>query len=54
MDDRTEAAISFMVIWLVLFTAMLEPRISLGLAIIGLVGLATCKVVHPHMHRRPL
>jgi Ca2+/Na+ antiporter len=43
MNERTEAVISFLAALLVLFSAMLDPRISLGLAIAFLVILAVYK-----------
>ena len=43
MNDRIEAAISFAAALLVLFSAMLDPRVSVGLAVAFLVGLAIYK-----------
>jgi hypothetical protein len=43
MDNRTEGTISILAALLVLFSAMLDPRISIALAVIGLVGLAIYK-----------
>lgn len=43
MTERTEAAISLLAALFVLFSAMLDPRISLGLAIAFLVILAGYK-----------
>ena len=43
MSDQTEAAISVAAALLVLFSAMLDPRVSIGLAVVFLVGLAIYK-----------
>jgi len=43
MSERTEAVISFLAALLVLFSAMLDARISLGLAIAFLMFLAGYK-----------
>jgi hypothetical protein len=40
MNGKTEAAINTAAAILVLFTAMLDPRISVGLAVAALLGLA--------------
>lgn len=45
MSERTEAVISFLAALLVLFSAMLDPRIALGLAIAFLVILAGYKIL---------
>lgn len=43
MNDRTDATINALAATLVLFTAMLDPRISVGLAVVFLVGLSIYK-----------
>lgn len=43
MDDRTDAIINGLAAALVLFTAMLDPRISVGLAVAVLLGLTIYK-----------
>jgi len=40
MNERTEGTISAMAAMLVLFTAMLDPRVSVGLAVLSLIGLS--------------
>jgi len=39
MTNRTEGVVSTLAALLVLFTAMLDPRISAGLAVACLIGL---------------
>jgi hypothetical protein len=46
MNDKTEATINALAAILVLFTAMLNPRISVGLAVVFLVGLSIYKLRH--------
>ena len=43
MNEKSEAVISFLAALLVLFSAMLDPRISIGLAVAFLVILAVYK-----------
>ena len=43
MNNRTEGTINSLAAILVIFTAMLEPRISIGIALVALVGLAIYK-----------
>lgn len=43
MNDRTEAAISIAAALLVLFSAMHDPRVSVGLAVVFLVALSIYK-----------
>ncbi|GAB4223404.1 MAG: hypothetical protein Kow0062_23460 [Acidobacteriota bacterium] len=43
MSSRTEGAINSVAAILVLFTAMLDPRISVGIAVVALIGLAAYK-----------
>jgi hypothetical protein len=43
MNDKTEAALNTAVAIFVLFVAMLDPRISAGLAIVFLVALSVYK-----------
>lgn len=43
MSDKTDAIINSLAAVLVLFTAMLDPRISVGLAVAFLLGLAIYK-----------
>ena len=45
MNEKSEAVISFLAALLVLFSAMLDPRISLGLAVAFLVILAGYKIL---------
>ena len=45
MNEKTEAVICFLAALLVLFSAMLDPRISLGLAVAFLVSLAGYKIL---------
>lgn len=45
MNEKTEAVICFLAALLVLFSAMLDPRISLGLAVAFLVILAGYKML---------
>jgi hypothetical protein len=45
MNEKTEAVISFLAALLVLFSAMLDPHISLGLAVAFLVILAGYKIL---------
>jgi hypothetical protein len=40
MNDTTEGVIGILAAILVLFTAMLDPRLSIGLAVVALAGLA--------------
>ena len=44
MNDKTEATINALAAILVLFTAMLDPRISVGLAVVFLIGLSIYKL----------
>ncbi len=44
MNDKTEATINALAAILVLFTAMLDPRISVGLAVVFLIGLSIFKL----------
>ena len=46
MNDKTEATINAIAAIFVLFTAMLDPRISVGLAVVFLVGLSIYKLRH--------
>lgn len=46
MKDKTDAIINALAAILVLFTAMLDPRISVGLAVVFLVGLSIYKLRH--------
>jgi hypothetical protein len=46
MNDKTEAALNTAVAIFVLFVAMLDPRISAGLAILFLVALSVYKFAH--------
>ncbi|NLV31961.1 MAG: hypothetical protein GXY47_12500 [Acidobacteria bacterium] len=43
MTNRTDAIISGLAALLVLFTAMLDPRVSVGLAVVFLLGVAVYK-----------
>ncbi|MCS6843057.1 MAG: hypothetical protein NZ528_01845 [Caldilineales bacterium] len=45
MTDKTEAAIATAAALLVLFTAMLDPRVSAGLAVVLMVVFAVLKLV---------
>ena len=45
MNEKSEAVISFLAALLVLFSAMLDPRISIGLAVAFLVILAVYKII---------
>ncbi len=44
MNNKTEATINALAAILVLFTAMLDPRISVGLAVVFLIGLSIYKL----------
>jgi len=43
MNDKTEGIINSLAAILVLFTAMLDPRISIAIAVVALAGLAIYK-----------
>ena len=43
MNNKTEGIISGLAAILVLFTAMLDPRVSIGFAVAALIGLAVYK-----------
>jgi hypothetical protein len=43
MSNKTEATVNGLAAILVLFTAMLDPRVSIGLAVLFLIGLAIYK-----------
>jgi hypothetical protein len=43
MNDKTDATINALAAGLVLLTAMLDPRISVGLAVLFLIGLSIYK-----------
>jgi len=43
MNDRTEASISVVVALFVLLSAMFDPRVSAGIAIVFLLALAVYK-----------
>jgi hypothetical protein len=43
MNDNAEGVISTLAAVLVLFTAMLDPRLSIGIAVAALAGLAVYK-----------
>lgn len=45
MNNRTEGIIAILAAFLVLFSAMLDARVSAGLAIIFLIALAIYKFV---------
>ena len=45
MNNKTEGIIAILAAFLVLFSAMFDPRVSAGLAIIFLVALAIYKFV---------
>jgi predicted anti-sigma-YlaC factor YlaD len=45
MSEKTEAALAIVAALLVLFSAMLDPRISAGLAVVLLVAFAIFKFV---------
>lgn len=44
MSDKTEAAIAVAAPLLVLFTTMLDPRVSAGLAVVLMVAFAVLKL----------
>ncbi len=46
MNDKTEATLAIIAALLVLFTTMLDPRVSAGLAVVLLVGFAVVKLVN--------
>jgi hypothetical protein len=52
MSDKTEAALSTMAAIFVLFVAMLDPRVSAGLAIIFLVALSVYTFVRSRSAER--
>lgn len=39
MSNKTEAAVAILAALIVLFTAILEPRVSAGIAVVALVAL---------------
>jgi hypothetical protein len=43
MNSKTEGIINSLAALLVLFTAMLDPRVSVGIAVVALIGLAMYK-----------
>ena len=43
MNSKTEGIINSLAAMLVLFTAMLDPRVSIGIAVVALIGLALYK-----------
>lgn len=45
MNNQTEGTISMLAALLVLFSAMLDPRISAGLAVVFLLALGVYKLV---------
>jgi len=45
MTDRTEGILAVMAALLVLFSAMLNPRVSAGLAVLVLIGYAAYKFI---------
>jgi hypothetical protein len=45
MTDRTEGTLAVIAALLVLFSAMLNPRVSAGLAVLVLIGYAAYKFV---------
>lgn len=46
MTDRTEAAFAMLAALLVLFTTMLDPRLSAGLAVVLLVAFTVVKLLN--------
>lgn len=44
MDNRTEGTLAVLAALLVLFSALLDPRISAGIALALLVGMAVFKL----------
>jgi hypothetical protein len=46
MNTKAEAIVSFTMALFVLISAMFDPRISAGLAVVFLVALAICKLTH--------
>lgn len=53
MTNRTDVIISGLAALLVLFTAMLDPRVSVGLSVVFLLGLAVYKVPRKGGHVMP-
>lgn len=47
MNEKTEATISILAALFVLFSAMLDPKVSVVLAVIFLVALAVYKFTRP-------
>jgi hypothetical protein len=45
MDDKTEGVVDILAALLVLFTALLDPPVSAGIAVVFLVGLSLYKFV---------
>ena len=43
MKNKTEGIVNAVAAMLVLFTAMLDPRVSIGIAVAALIGLAIYK-----------
>jgi hypothetical protein len=43
MNNKAEGIINSLAALLVLFTAMLDPRVSVGIAVVALIGLAIYK-----------
>jgi|GEM_PF-1065351 flagellar biogenesis protein FliO len=46
MTDKTDATLAIIAALLVLFTTMLDPRLSAGLAVVLLVAFAVVKLVN--------
>jgi hypothetical protein len=47
MSDRTEGLASALAAGLVLFTAMLDPWVSIGIAVVALAGLSVYTLRRP-------
>jgi hypothetical protein len=46
MNTKTEGTIALLAALLVLFSAMLDPRVSVGISVAALLGLGVYKLVH--------
>jgi hypothetical protein len=47
MDSRTEGTLAIVAALLVLLSAMWDPRVSAGLAIVALLGLGLYRLIGP-------
>jgi hypothetical protein len=52
MSDKTEGILDNLTAILVIFTAMLDPRISVGLATVFLIGLGVYRFLQCHKRKK--